>query len=940
MKRSIKSKTVSFVVSVALLASMLCIGLPSQAAEMSDYVVTELDSDGTATAVNTINKINVAKNVSHQVLNADRTENAKTSGKYYYVTDGVIPGIVGETEATESTGFCFIAYSENYIEIDFGGVATVEEILLAGTKTSSVDGLENALGTATIFLGNDVTTLYTEPVWKATVEVDAAAIIDLDQPVNANYAAVQVTSDYDALFSELGFYSSQPVEVTRDTYTVEKINYSATLNNLEKKNNLNALYDGILSYKPFTDIVLGATNLLGDATAAVAYKDEGLTQKDNTVNNPSYLVDGIVDGVTCAEGISDRMAGWSYSTATYLYYDLRDVYEIQSLFAAGSAGQCASWGFNFGKMTVYMSDSYDGLVTEANKVFEETDLTVGALLTLHEPKAARYVVVMLQGDSYARLSELSINGTLRGTVKDELEPARTIETIGTQIRTDGNTLPAGAGTVDLRFVSTLRCTGVVLKDGVGDYTAATVTVDGTAYPIIGVGTMVGRESVISRACLQLKDAMDYEGAKVMDVPAKNIYSQAEDNTSITYTAVVVNVPYNLYGEDICACAYVRYETPDGEKVLYGNIVVRNVYDTWAADAPAEREVLNRADYLNDGTGYFKQGSRVVFLGDSITNDGTFVAQIFKYYAARYPDDRVEMYMAGSRGDTAGDGFPYLEDRVLAFNPDYVSIMYGMNDIRREGYTKGYDAASAQQKSYIDTYTANVEKIIQYLQAKGIKIILCTPTPFDETCTGKSGNYPGCAKALQLCAEKAGALAEKYNCALVDFNTPMSEAISYMQDADNGGSTTYTLIDDRIHPGTAGHDMMARIWLKTLGENVTVPDNATLLNCIKGTATVNTTFRDVSVDFGIKVMSVSANGIIGSTNRNICSYWECELFYITPEEYTTLTTWEERIASVAANTRWKDWRADLKKNYATHLTKLGLYRYTVQRDVRKVYGIYD
>ncbi len=673
-----------------------------------------------------------------------------------------------------------------------------------------------------------------------------------------------------------------------------------------------------------------------------------------SVQNGQNLVDGVIYKVNSTSNLQSlftvpnkyaEFVAPSEATTGCIVVDLGEAKSLDKVllgFATDTNDLLRQW---FGR--VYVANDINGIVDDANFVGSWSYVQNNVVGTV-----ADRGMLMSLGGVEARYVAFEMPVNALGWSGDAGKSIRVCEmgvyampqnfaVVGAQIRTNASALPAGSGAVALRFANTLTCEGVTLNGYVADYTAATVTVGGVACPIVEVGTLVTTESYITRNNLQPIDALVYGSTVAKAVPAKNIYSQAADKSAITYTAVVTNVPYNRYGEDMLARAYVRYTTPQGEQVMYGDIVERNVYDVWATDAPTEREVLDRADYLNDGSGYFEQGSRVVFLGDSITNNSAFIAETFCYYAAKYPQDKVEMYMAGVKGGTAEGGLAFLEDQVLALNPDYVSIMFAMNDINREGYSNGYANASAQQKAYIDTYAANMEQIVQKLQAKGVKVIICTPTPFDETCTSANQwNYPGCFEALQVCAEKARALATKYGCELVDFNAPMSEAVLYVQDTANGGNPAYTIIGtDHVHPGTLGHDMMARIWLNTMGEDVTVPTNEMLLNCLKGTASVNAKFEDLGTEFSNKVKAVSTTGINGSANYAVCSYYEGEFFFVGPANHDTMTL-QEKIDKVATyNGQYTgDWRGQTCiPQFATNAANLGANRYAVQQAIKGVYN---
>src|SRR5258707_15804341 len=87
----------------------------------------------------------------------------------------------------------------------------------------------------------------------------------------------------------------------------------------------------------------------------------------------------------------------------------------------------------------------------------------------------------------------------------------------------------------------------------------------------------------------------------------------------------------------------------------------------------------------------KDGQRVVFLGDSNTYAGKFIAYLDAYLCTRYPDKRFELINLGLPSETVSGlseaDHPYprpnIHDRVdnalKLSKPDVVVICYGMND---------------------------------------------------------------------------------------------------------------------------------------------------------------------------------------------------------------------------------------------------------------------
>src|SRR5438132_4669375 len=87
----------------------------------------------------------------------------------------------------------------------------------------------------------------------------------------------------------------------------------------------------------------------------------------------------------------------------------------------------------------------------------------------------------------------------------------------------------------------------------------------------------------------------------------------------------------------------------------------------------------------------KDGQRVVFLGDSNTYAGKYIAYLDAYLCTRFPDKRFELINLGLPSETvtglSEPDHPYprpnIHDRVeralTLAKPDVVVICYGMND---------------------------------------------------------------------------------------------------------------------------------------------------------------------------------------------------------------------------------------------------------------------
>src|SRR6266851_1263081 len=89
----------------------------------------------------------------------------------------------------------------------------------------------------------------------------------------------------------------------------------------------------------------------------------------------------------------------------------------------------------------------------------------------------------------------------------------------------------------------------------------------------------------------------------------------------------------------------------------------------------------------------RDGDRVVFFGDSITDQRLYTTFAETYVVTRFPKLNIAFVHSGWGGDrvSGGGGGPVdvrLWRDVLAYNPTVVTIMLGMND----GGYRAYDQA--------------------------------------------------------------------------------------------------------------------------------------------------------------------------------------------------------------------------------------------------------
>ena len=199
---------------------------------------------------------------------------------------------------------------------------------------------------------------------------------------------------------------------------------------------------------------------------------------------------------------------------------------------------------------------------------------------------------------------------------------------------------------------------------------------------------------------------------------------------------------------------------------------------------------------------FQSGDRWCVLGDSITRSGQYHRYIEMFYLTRFPALKLDVINCGISGDTAPGALKRLQWDCLDAKPTVVSVMLGMND--RSGSAETYDKAMRQ--------------LTKSLGEAGAKLILITPSIYDDTADLKVANKPGEGAVVAGFANCVQTIAGESRLPVVDFNGPMT-AINAEQQTRN---PKFTIVGgDRVHPTQPGHMVMAYEFLKAQGLSGTV-----------------------------------------------------------------------------------------------------------------------
>lgn len=202
--------------------------------------------------------------------------------------------------------------------------------------------------------------------------------------------------------------------------------------------------------------------------------------------------------------------------------------------------------------------------------------------------------------------------------------------------------------------------------------------------------------------------------------------------------------------------------------------------------------------------------RIVALGDSITNgkgigdveeEDTY-RHLLQVDLARMLKCNVEVINAGVNGDITTTAIPRLERDVLQYKPDYVTIMFGVNDA---GFYRPINDSMADTPRVTEQdFRINLNYIIDAIQQIGSKPILVTPLPMNQFYAHK--DFPaylenGLNYLVNKYSDIIREISAKRNIPLIDTNK-----------AFNDDPDTYKLIPDGIHPNKCGHRFIADIFI--------------------------------------------------------------------------------------------------------------------------------
>ncbi len=194
----------------------------------------------------------------------------------------------------------------------------------------------------------------------------------------------------------------------------------------------------------------------------------------------------------------------------------------------------------------------------------------------------------------------------------------------------------------------------------------------------------------------------------------------------------------------------------------------------------------------------KDGQKVAFLGDSITQAGWdhpagYVRLIVAGLAAN--GVTITPVPAGISGHKSNQMLERLRRDVLDKKPDWMTLSCGVNDVWHG--TNGVP---------LDPYRRNITAMVDQCEAAGVQVVILTATVIGEDLNNADN------QKLSAYNEFLRSLAKAKGCRLADLNALFQAAI---QASPRPGRV---LTSDGVHMNGAGDQLMAKGVLQALGLN--------------------------------------------------------------------------------------------------------------------------
>lgn len=200
--------------------------------------------------------------------------------------------------------------------------------------------------------------------------------------------------------------------------------------------------------------------------------------------------------------------------------------------------------------------------------------------------------------------------------------------------------------------------------------------------------------------------------------------------------------------------------------------------------------------------------RILFQGDSIT-DAMRNREVEDWKGEGYPTlvtaklgyeypNEYDFINRGISGNRVVDLLARVKSDMINLKPDYMSVLIGVNDVWHEvDWQNGVSASRYEQ-----IYTMLLEEVMESLP--NLKVMILEPFVLKGEATEEK--WDAFFTEVPKRAAAAKRIAEKFGFPFIPLQDKFDEAVKL-------APASYWLRDG-VHPTHAGHELIAREWIKT------------------------------------------------------------------------------------------------------------------------------
>lgn len=209
----------------------------------------------------------------------------------------------------------------------------------------------------------------------------------------------------------------------------------------------------------------------------------------------------------------------------------------------------------------------------------------------------------------------------------------------------------------------------------------------------------------------------------------------------------------------------------------------------------------------------QKNAKLLMIGDSITDAGRakpvgeglfnatgtgYVSLVDALLGVWRPDLAIRVVNMGLSGNTVRDLKNRWQTDVIDHKPDWLSIMIGINDVWRQ-----YDLPRQKEIHVpIDEYERTIDELVTRTKPALKGLVLMTPFYIESSPTDAM------RATMDLYGQAVKRIALKHGTIFVDTQAAFNETLQHVYAA--------TLAWDRVHPGTTGHMVIARAFVRAVG----------------------------------------------------------------------------------------------------------------------------